>query len=261
LRYLNKLFRSSVLIAVAFSILRFGGFLREAVLAHYYGADYITDGFVLAYQIPNLILSFLVGATATTYISVNAGLLNEEKLRFTSNLITIFLLISSVLTILFLVFPQPFVALLSSSDMKPETRVVANQLLRFMGLASIPLLLALILSAQLQVSGKFFIATAYQIFNNTFIIIGIAFAKSFSFLPWMGIGMTIGNILSFLVLIFANRNSGIQYEPLIDFSDPHLRQFFILLAPMILSTLVSEINAIVDKRMASSLDEGYSIGS
>jgi putative peptidoglycan lipid II flippase len=146
---MSKLLRSSILVAVAFVLLRFGGFLREAVLAHFFGSDYITDGFVLAYQIPNLILSFLVGATATTYISMNAGLDAKERSGFYSSLLTIFLLISSVLTLLFLLFPQPFVSLVSSSEVKPETRVVASQLLRYMGLASIPLLLASILSAQL----------------------------------------------------------------------------------------------------------------
>ena len=230
--------------------------MREAVLAHYFGANYITDGFVLAYQIPYLILSFFVGATATTYISINAGLRQEEKNRFFSNIITIFLLLSTALTLLLVLLPRPFISLLSSSDIKPETRVVANQLLRYMGLATIPLLLASILSAQLQVSGKFFIATAYQIFNNIFIIIGIVFAHTFSFLPWMGIGMTIGNTLSLFVLILFNRDPSLQYRPLIDCHDPHLRQFFILLTPMILSTLVGEVNAIVDRRMASSLDEG-----
>jgi putative peptidoglycan lipid II flippase len=77
-----------------------------------------------------------------------------------------------------------------------------------------------------------------------------------NFLPWMGIGMTVGNFISLGVLVISNRDAGLHYQPVIDFHDPHLCQFFILLAPMVLSSLVGEINAIVDKRMDSSLDEG-----
>jgi putative peptidoglycan lipid II flippase len=256
LDFINKTFRSSILVAVAFILLRFGGFIREAVLAHFYGATYVTDGFVIAYQIPNLFLNFLVSTTATVYISINAGLATHEKQRFSNNLITIFTLIAGIMTVLFLVVPQVFVSLMISASAKEGTRETAAVLLQYMRFSIIPLLLASTFKARPQINEKFFISTVYQIFVNLFIIIGIVLAKPFSFFPLIGIGMIVGNLLSLLVLIRNNRDSVLTYKPIVDFTDLHLRQFIILLTPMILSAVVSEINQIVTKRMASSLDEG-----
>ncbi|MDR1569282.1 MAG: murein biosynthesis integral membrane protein MurJ [Oscillospiraceae bacterium] len=253
---MNNLLRSSVFVSLAYLLLRLGGFLRESVLAYAFGAGVTSDAFVIAYTIPNLILSFLVGAAATTYISVHASLASDNRRRrFINNLLTAFALIGAVLAALFFAMPQVFVAMLASRA-APDTVAIASTLLRYMGWAAIPMLLACILSANLQTHGRFFIATAYQIFNNIFIIVGIFLAKSTSFLPWMGVGMTLGNLLSFAVLLVGSKNTGLRYKPRLDWSSPTLRRFFVLLAPIMLSTLVVEINQIVDRNVATSLGEG-----
>ena len=118
------------------------------------------------------------------------------------------------------------------------------------------MLLASVLSANLQTAKRFFIATVYQISINIFIIIGIFLARATQFLPWISIGMVIGNVISFCVLIHGNRNIGMRYKPLLDFKDKNLRRFFVLLLPIMLSTLIVEINQIVDRNFASSMGEG-----
>ncbi|GHU76045.1 hypothetical protein AGMMS49992_21040 [Clostridia bacterium] len=68
--------------------------------------------------------------------------------------------------------------------------------------------------------------------------------------------MSIGNLISFFVLVIGNRNSKLGYRPYINLRDPHLKLFFGMLVPVMLSSMISEINAIVDRNMAASLQVG-----
>jgi putative peptidoglycan lipid II flippase len=248
---LNKLFHSSIFISLAYLLLRIGGFLRELTLSAVYGANNVTDAFLVAFTVPNLIISFLVAATGTTYIAVHSSLSVKERKQFTSNLLSVFALISAVLAIAFYLFPGFFVSLLASrADV--EMTNTAEQLLRYMGWSVIPMLLAAVLSAHLQTKGKFFVATVYQIFINLFIIIGVILSPKQ--LWWMGVGMVVGNVVSLIFLLVHNR--GLVYRPTFRLNDKHLKHFFVLLAPIVLSTLMAEINTIVDRNMATSIGEG-----
>jgi putative peptidoglycan lipid II flippase len=72
----------------------------------------------------------------------------------------------------------------------------------------------------------------------------------------MGLGMIVGNLFSLLILVLGTRTTDLRYKPRIDLADPHLRRFFILLGPVMLSSIVVEINQIIDRNLASSLASG-----
>ncbi|MBR2002479.1 MAG: hypothetical protein IJ994_09235, partial [Firmicutes bacterium] len=44
------------------------GFIREMVLANYYGAGVITDAYVMAQSIPNMLFASLFSAVAISYM-------------------------------------------------------------------------------------------------------------------------------------------------------------------------------------------------
>ncbi|GHU70386.1 putative lipid II flippase MurJ [Clostridia bacterium] len=220
-------------------------------LAYAFGRSAITDAFVNAYGIPNIILSFIVGATATSYIPIYTAI--DSKQKFTDNLITIFAILGISFSLLVFIAPQPFLKLVAWTA-EPEVYKLSLSLMRYMAFAMIPMLIASILSAQLQVKSKFFVATVYQIFNNAFIIVGIFVAKATTFLPWIAFGLVIGNIASTMVLVVADREDLRLYKPTINLSDSNVRKFFILLAPIMLSTLVGQINTIVSQNVANSLE-------
>ena len=251
---MSKYLKYSLLIALATLLVRFGGFLRVLVLAAVYGAGTVSDAFVIIQTLPNLILTVFIAGTAATYISISANL-NEGKNRFTSNLLTVFAVIGILFAILLFLFPVFFIKIFATRA-DANVIAVAYQMLRYMSCSVVPMLLACVLSANLQANSEFFISTVYQIFINFFLIVSVFVSKATTFPSWMGVGMAVGNFASFVTLVIANRRVGLQYRPLIDIHDPNLKRFFILIAPIMLSSIIVEVDQIVDRNMASSLPLG-----
>ncbi|GHU66199.1 hypothetical protein FACS1894184_03600 [Clostridia bacterium] len=62
--------------------------------------------------------------------------------------------------------------------------------------------------------------------------------------------------MSLVVLVVGNSGVGLPYMPTIDFNDPAVKRFFVLIAPIMIASIVGELNKIIDRNMASSLDSG-----
>ncbi|GHU70553.1 putative lipid II flippase MurJ [Clostridia bacterium] len=220
-------------------------------LAYAFGRSVITDAFVNAYAIPNLILSFIVAATATTYIPVYSSVDADSQTRFTNTLLTLFAIIGLVLSLAVFTAPQIFLKLVAWTA---ATEVFDQSLIlmRYMAWAMIPMLICSILAGNLQAKSKFFIATAYQLFINAVIVVGILVAKITSIIPWIGIGVILGNLVAMAVIVYANRD--LRYRPILQLNDLHVKRFFILLAPIMLSSIVGQLNTIITQNVANSLE-------
>ena len=91
------------------------GFVREMVLANYYGTSYVSDVFVAVQNIPAII--FTVFGTAVTtgfiplYTEIKVKKNKELADRFANNVFNIFCLLSVFLTILGVLFSNQLVKL------------------------------------------------------------------------------------------------------------------------------------------------------
>lgn len=102
----NSLFKSSAVMAVATICSRLLGLVREQLMALYFGASGLTDGFLLAFRIPNLLRDlFAEGAFSSAFVPTFV----EEKLKSHSSaralLWSLFWILGSItLIISFLIF-------------------------------------------------------------------------------------------------------------------------------------------------------------
>ncbi len=80
------------------------GFLRELVLANFYGTGMYADVFVLTLNIPGLIIAVIGSAVATTYIPMyfetKKRLGDEGALKFTNNVLNICYIMAIVIAII-----------------------------------------------------------------------------------------------------------------------------------------------------------------
>ncbi|MDR0395703.1 MAG: murein biosynthesis integral membrane protein MurJ, partial [Oscillospiraceae bacterium] len=251
---MKKLLQSSLLILIASIILKLGGLLREMTLTWAFETGTATDAFFISFTLPTLLLSFISGGVGVTYISAYTSASGDKK-RFTNSLITLFFFIALALAAVMASFPGAFVRMLAS-DVDTATELAAASMLRFMAWAIVPILLCALLSAHLQAHGKFFAATIYQIFNNLFTIIGIFIARSSSAMYIIGMTMLAGNCVSMLFLFGNSRGADLRYRPAFGFNSAQMRVFFILLAPIVLSSVTGQINQIVIQNVASTFESG-----
>ena len=91
------------------------GFVREMVLANYYGTSYVSDVFVAVQNIPAIIFTVFGTAVTTGFIPLYTEIkVNKNKVsadKFANNVFNIFLLLSFVLTILGIICSEQLVRL------------------------------------------------------------------------------------------------------------------------------------------------------
>ena len=98
------------------------GFVREIVLANYYGTSYVSDVYVAVQNIPAIIFTIFGTAVTTGFIP----LYTEVKIRknkesadtFANNVFNIFLLLSLLLTTLGVLFSKQLVKLFAGVKVK-----------------------------------------------------------------------------------------------------------------------------------------------
>ena len=107
------------------------GFFRESLTAYVFGASKEMDAFSLAQAATAMIASFVTQAIATTYIPSAQKAESDHgpsrKNYFTNNLLMVTSLVSFVLIILGILFPNQ-IALLSASQADPETYAIVVKL-------------------------------------------------------------------------------------------------------------------------------------
>ena len=106
-----------IIIGIASKIL---GFVREMVLANYYGATAAMDAYYIAYNIPGILLAGLGGAVATTFIPTftrKAELEGKEAaFALSRKLFTAFTLVGLALCVLGIAFEKTPLLLKPVSD-------------------------------------------------------------------------------------------------------------------------------------------------
>ena len=92
---MSRTAKNAVIIMVATLLSRVLGFLRETILANFYGTSMVADVFVLTFNIPGLIISIVGSVIYMMYIPMyydtRDRLGENEALKFTNNILNIFI--------------------------------------------------------------------------------------------------------------------------------------------------------------------------
>ncbi|KXA31784.1 integral membrane protein MviN [Peptoniphilus harei] len=235
------------------------GFFRESLTAYVFGASKEMDAFSLAQAATAMIASFVTQAIATTYIPSAQKAENDHgpsrKNYFTNNLLMVTSLVSFVLIILGILFPNQ-IALLSASQADPETYAIVVKLIQ----VGMPVVLFSswvgVMEGYLQHGGKFAATGAIAIpLNLTYIVYLALFSHHVGI-----IGLTIASVLGILAqFIFLLPNAmKIGYRPRLvaDFQDKYVREAIVLALPVFVSVSVNDINTIVNRNLASGMGQG-----
>ncbi|MGI1657643.1 MAG: murein biosynthesis integral membrane protein MurJ [Desulfitobacterium sp.] len=239
------------------------GFLRESLMANFYGKTGVTDAYQTAFILPDLIYWLLVGGVlSSAFIPVFSHYIHkgneEEGWRVASSFINLILLLLSVLVILALIFTPQFVKL-QVPGFSIENQALTIQLTRIILIQ--PLLLALSgITMGILNSYKIFWPSALGtvLYNASVIFFGVLLARPDEpeTISGFAIGVVVGALLNFLVQIPALRRQGLRYYPIIDWRHPGVRKIAVLAIPIILSYSLNQIQVVVNSNLGSHLIEG-----
>jgi len=128
---------ATIKMATATLISRVLGLFREQVMAVFFGASALTDAFLIAYRIPNMLRDLLAeGAFSSAFVPTFTEELQKDKESARQLFWSVFLLLTLVtasLSLLMIIFAKPLVLLFAPSyAADPEKMALTISLLRFM---------------------------------------------------------------------------------------------------------------------------------
>lgn len=250
--------KTAIIIMIITVISKVFGFFRELVLSYFYGASAISDAYLISLTIPAVIFSFVGTGLSTGFIPMFSQIREKhgdsEANKFTSNIINILLLISTVLVVVGLIFTEPIVKLFASG-FEGQTLAMA---IRFTKLSLVGIYFTgttYIYSAYLQLNNRFLTPALIGVPYNIIIIIAIAISANQDPL-FLIVGSVLATASQLFILIPSIKRSGYSHIFKINFKDEHLKNLMIIALPVIIGVSVNQINTLVDRTIASGIVVG-----
>lgn len=201
----RELILSSLKMAVATFSSRILGLVREQVMAAVFGASGITDAFLVAYRIPNLLRDlFAEGAFSAAFVPIFTEVLQIDKQKARAllwSLLILLLVVTGILSVGMILFAQELLVLFApkfeASDELARLTVILIQIMApFLSLVSV----AALFMGALNALKVFFIPSFAPVFFNIMMIGSVLILPPFlqkygyhSVLS-LGIGVVLGGL-------------------------------------------------------------------
>ena len=238
------------------------GYIRDALVAAYFGGGVVTDAFYAAFRVPNLLRRFLgEGSMTAAFIPIFTDVANKkggkEANSFLNALFSGLILILIAIVVVGVLF-APFVARFVAWGFDPEKLELTSDLIRLIFPFLIVISVAALLTAVLNSEGRFFVpAVAPAGLSISMIFFILFFYKHLSYPVYgLAISVVIGGFIHFVMQVPSLYKAGYSLRFAVPFSHPQVKFFFLLLIPTIVGLCSDQINAFVDQLCASFLRDG-----
>lgn len=236
----------------------FLSFVKEAVIANYFGVSAAVDAYTIAIQIPVLLFSFVSVAVQSVVVPIYSDILinkgRHDADRYVHNLISLLLIITSTIVIIGELAASPLVYLFSPG-FSEETHCLCVELLRVSFPTLIFSVVSQVLVAVLNVHKKFVWPSFAVYFLNIGIIGIVVLMHSSMGILSACIGQLLGEGMRCLFLVFLALS---VYHFKFDFCirNEDVKQTLKMSVPVLWSISIAEVNAMVNRMVASFLFVG-----
>lgn len=260
----NKIIKAAGSIAGATLLSRILGFVRDMIVARFFGATASADSFYVAYRIPNLLRElFAEGTMSAAFVPVFTEYLEssnrEEARKLASGMLTALLSVVSIVVLLGILF-APYLVLLIAPGFRVDpakfsttvfmTRIMFPYLL-FISLASLTM-------GMLNSLRIFFVPAFTPVILNIFIISMIIILAPMVDPPVSAAayGVLFGGIFQLLFQIPFLKKESMLFGFSSFLSHPGVKKIFRLMGPVVAGLSVTQVNLLVNTILASFLAVG-----
>lgn len=247
---------SILMLVIIFSKLL--GMARDVVLANYFGTSSVSDAYLIAVSVPTLLFYFIGHSLSTAYLPMYNKVKQEQgdaaAERYTNNLTCIALLLSTVIVVVLLAFPELVVKIFAAGFDSKTTKLAAGFIrssacsLYFMSIVNI-------WGGYLQAGKNFLIPATISVPRNLVIMTSVVLAATVN-IYWLGFGLLAAYVAEFLLLLPFVLKRGLRFSPCLDWNDASIRETLYMILPVLLGLSVSQINKVIDRSLASIAVEG-----
>jgi putative peptidoglycan lipid II flippase len=258
---MKKLNLTTAQVAALMAILTAGtkllGFVREMVLANYFGAGEVTDAYGMAQSIPNTLLAGVVSAVAISYMPILSGKVEKEGEAagnlYTSRLLNALIALICCAIALGAVFARPLVSLFAPGFTGTQAELTAWYL-RIAFFAVLFNAFIYIFEAYLQYKNVFHPQIVLGYSQSIAIIAFIVIAAKTD-VRLLVFGLAVGYALRGLGCWALAARRGFVYTPGFHMSGA-VKEAILLALPIFIGGSVVQINTFVDRMLASGLAKG-----
>ncbi len=234
------------------------GFLRQMFLAKYFGTGNVVDAYVLAQSIPNILFGGILVSFGASYMPLLSKRYEKDGLQaaneYTSRILTILFSLSVLVTLVGVFFSDQITQIMAAG-LNDEAKSLTSQFVKYTFGYTFFAASAGIYSNYLQYKGVFSRQIIGDYIQNLFFISFIWIAHMWGN-NLLILGLFFGYLFRVLYLrLLANRH-GYRLVLKTDKLWDDLKEVKSYAIPVFLSTTANEINAYVDRTLASRLDSG-----
>lgn len=250
--------KNIVIVMFVTFISRFIGFGREVALSYFFGTSNVTDSYLVSITISAIIIEFIGVGISTAYIPILSNIItrfdNEESSKFTSNLLSILIILFSVLLIIGLLFTRQLVQTVAKG-FDDATIILTIQFTRIILFGMFFTIINFIFEGFLQLKNNFIIPALQGIPLNLMIIFSIFLASKFNVF-FLAYGYLFGKFIQFILFIPFLYKKQFKFSFYVNFKDENISKLIKMSIPLIFSLSVTQVNIIIDRMIASSFVVG-----
>ncbi|MGA3091460.1 MAG: murein biosynthesis integral membrane protein MurJ [Terriglobales bacterium] len=232
-------FSATLLLMTAITLSRVIGYIREAYIAYAFGAGKLTDAYVAAFTLPDLLNYIVAGGTASiTFISIYTRFLAEEREQDAQKTFSIIITVMTTVlvagTILAEIFTSQFVNSMFGGFNAEQVRLCVH-LTRILLPSQIFFYVGGVVTAVLLSHRLFLLPALGPLIYNLFIIAGGVLAGRRVGIDSLAYGALAGSIAGpFLTNAIGAARIGTGYRPSFDLNNPAFRHWVRMSIPLML---------------------------
>lgn len=251
----NNLVTASVVLILLTGLSKITGFIREMVLAYFYGASAMTDAYITATTVATILIGGITSATALAYIprATEARVKNQDVSYITSNLMTACGLLILIISVTAMFFSRELTWLFAMGFDEQTLTLAAGMTFLILPFCFI-YAMNNIAAGYLQSINSFWFLGASAILANIVIITAISISNNNPHM--LALGFACSWVVPAVWAFFLTRKKGLRYSFVLNLKDDILQAIAISSIPIFLGQLVIQFNTLVDRNFASILGEG-----
>lgn len=259
-----KVAKAAGVVGLATLLSRIFGFLRDMVVAAFFGAGLKTDAFFVAFRIPNLLRRLIAeGSLTVSFVPVFTEYLKtrtrEEVEELANSAFTVLSLLLVIITLLGIVLSPLIVTLTAPGFRKIPHHYELTVFLTRLMFPYIFFISLVALCMGILNSLRHFAAPALSPILLNLALIGAAvFLRNFFTEPVyaLAIGVLLGGFLQLTFQWPFLKRMGIRLKFNLNFRHPGVRRIGMLMLPAVLGAAIYQINVFIGTILASLLPKG-----
>lgn len=260
----TKVTRAAGVVGTATFLSRILGFVRDVVIAGFFGAGLASDAFFVAFRIPNLLRRlFAEGSLTVAFIPVFSEYLTrhgrEEAFKLARSAMRMLSIILAATAVAGILAAPLIVHIIAPGfTNSPEKYQLCVDLTRFMFPYIFFIGLVALCMGILNVLGHFAAPALAPVFLNLAMIISVLLLSPRLERPVFGlaVGVLLGGLLQLLLQIPFLLKNGVRFWQKTKIYHPGLKRIGLLMLPAVFGAAVYQINMVIGTLLASLLPEG-----